>query len=69
MPAVALDAMESPSPLNALGAKGLGEGGTIAAPPAILSAALDALAPFGVRDLQLPLTSQTLWQAIREATA
>ena len=69
MPAVALDAMESPSPLNALGAKGLGEGGTIAAPPAILSAALDALAPFGVRDLQPPLTSQTLWQAIREATA
>ena len=49
---------------NPLGAKGAGEAGTIAAPPAIVSAILDALSPLGVRELQMPLTPERLWRAI-----
>ncbi|HVE49059.1 MAG TPA: xanthine dehydrogenase family protein molybdopterin-binding subunit [Casimicrobiaceae bacterium] len=52
---------------NSLGAKGVGESGCIAAPAAILNAAIDALAPLGVTDLVLPLTSETLWRAIIKA--
>lgn len=58
---------QSPSPMNLLGAKGVGEAGTIGAPAAILNAAIDALAPFGVTDLTLPLTPATLWQALQDA--
>ena len=57
----------APAPTNLLGAKGVGEAGTIGAPPAILAAALDALAPLGVTDLQMPLTPERLWRAIRAA--
>lgn len=60
--------METPSPLNTLGAKGVGEAGTIGAPAAILNAAMDALAPLGVTDLNMPLTANTLWSAIATAT-
>ncbi|MCC6007025.1 MAG: xanthine dehydrogenase family protein [Rhodobacteraceae bacterium] len=67
MPPVSLHKCESATDANALGAKGVGEAGTIAAPAAILNAALDALAPLGVTDLALPLTSETLWRAIRSA--
>lgn len=67
IPPVSLTKIETPSPLNALGAKGVGEAGTIAAPPAILNAALDALGPLGVRDLTMPLTACTLWQAMEDA--
>jgi carbon-monoxide dehydrogenase large subunit len=49
---------------NPLGAKGCGESGTIAAPAAVMSALLDALAPYGVHDLEMPATSQRIWQAI-----
>ena len=57
----------TPSPLNPLGVKGIGEGATIGAPPAIVAAALDALSPLGVTDLAMPLTSETVWRAIRAA--
>ena len=67
VPPVQLSSLHSPSPLNLLGAKGVGEAGTIAAPPAILLAALDALAPLGVTDLDMPLTPQTLWHAMEDA--
>jgi carbon-monoxide dehydrogenase large subunit len=67
MPALEIHKTETPSPMNLLGAKGVGEAGTIAAPPAILSAALDALAPLGVHDLDMPLTPETLWRAITAA--
>lgn len=67
MPPLDLHEMQTPSPANPLGAKGVGEAGTIGAPAAILNAAIDALAPLGVTDLQMPLTSQTLWQAMCEA--
>lgn len=55
----------TPSPLNPLGAKGLGESGTVVATPAIHSAVLDALAPFGVEHLDLPLTPEKIWRALR----
>ena len=54
---------------NPLGAKGCGEAGSIAAPAAIVSAVLDALAPLGVTDLAMPLTPERVWRAIREAKA
>lgn len=47
--------------------RGLGEAGTIGAPAAILNAAIDALSPLGITDLQMPLTSHTLWQAIQRS--
>jgi aerobic carbon-monoxide dehydrogenase large subunit len=49
---------------NPLGAKGCGESGTIAAPAAVISAVLDALAPLGVTDLEMPATPHRIWQAI-----
>ena len=62
IPPLRIDKMHSPSPMNALGAKGLGEAGTIGAPAAILNAACDALD----RDLDMPLTSEKLWRAMQE---
>lgn len=67
MPPITLATMETPSPTNLLGAKGVGEAGTIAAPAAILNAAHDALRPFGVTDLAMPLTANTLWTALHTA--
>lgn len=67
MPAMESHSLISPSPLNLIGAKGLGEAGTIAAPPAIMMAALDALAPLGVTDLDMPMTPCRVWQAINAA--
>jgi carbon-monoxide dehydrogenase large subunit len=52
---------------NPLGAKGCGESGTIAAPAAVMAALLDALAPYGVTDLEMPATPQRIWQAIMQA--
>ena len=52
---------------NPLGAKGCGEAGAIAAPAALVSAALDALAPLGISDLDMPLTSEQVWRRIRAA--
>ena len=69
MPDIRIAATFTPSPNNLLGAKGVGEAGTIGAPAAILNAALDALAPHGVRDLAMPLTSETIWRAIQHADA
>ena len=52
-------------PNNELGVKGIGEGGACAAPAAIANAVLDALRPFGVATLDMPLTSEKVWNAIR----
>jgi len=64
MPPLVIDKTETPSPLNSLGAKGVGEAGTIGAPAAILNAAVDALTPLGITDIDMPLTPGKLWQAI-----
>ena len=58
---------ETPTPRNPLGAKGIGESGTIGSTPAVQNAVIDALAPFGVRHLDMPLTPERVWRAIRDA--
>jgi carbon-monoxide dehydrogenase large subunit len=65
MPDVRQDHLETPSPLNPLGVKGLGEGGTLA-PPAVLAAAVeDALAPLGVEVTRTPLTPIAVWRLLQ----
>jgi carbon-monoxide dehydrogenase large subunit len=59
--------METPTPINALGAKGIGESGTIGVTPAVHNAVLDALAPFGVRELEMPAVGERVWRALQEA--
>jgi carbon-monoxide dehydrogenase large subunit len=63
-PAVTSAFIETRSPFNPLGAKGVGEAGTVATPAAVVNAVIDALAPLGVRDLDMPLTPQRLWRLI-----
>jgi len=58
---------ETPTPLNPLGAKGIGEAGTIGSTPAAQNAVVDALSIFGIRHLDMPLTAERVWQAIRNA--
>jgi aerobic carbon-monoxide dehydrogenase large subunit len=68
LPAIASELDESqPCPHNPLGAKGCGEAGAIAAPAAIVSAMLDALSPFGVAHVDMPLTPEAVWRAIASA--
>jgi len=57
----------TPSPVNPLGVKGAGEAGTIAATPAVVNAAVDALAHLGVRHLDMPLSSERVWRTIQDA--
>jgi carbon-monoxide dehydrogenase large subunit len=57
----------TPSTVNPLGTKGCGEAGAIGSPPAVMNAVLDALAPLGVRDLDMPATPSRVWQAIQSA--
>ncbi len=61
--------VETPNPLNPIGVKGAGEGGTIPAPAAIIAAIEDALSPFGVRFAEMPLTPEKIVAALREAGA
>lgn len=56
---------ETPSPVNQLGVKGIGETGTIAATPAVVNAVIDALKPFGVKELDMPLTPEKIWHVLR----
>jgi carbon-monoxide dehydrogenase large subunit len=65
VPLFDVDAHEVPTRVNPLGAKGVGEAGTVGALPALLNAVNDALAPLGVRHLDMPVTPERVWQAIR----
>jgi carbon-monoxide dehydrogenase large subunit len=67
LPAFERIAMETPTPMNELGAKGIGESGTIGATPAVQNAVVDALAPYGVRHLDMPATPERVWRAIAGA--
>ena len=58
-----------PCKTNPLGIKGCGEAGTIGAPPAVINALLDALAPLGITDLQMPATPRRIWEAMQAAAA
>jgi carbon-monoxide dehydrogenase large subunit len=62
-----MDSTVTPSPSNPMGIKGVGEAGTIGATPAIANAVMDALAPMGVRHLDLPLTPEKIWRSINHA--
>jgi len=59
----------TPSTLNPLGVKGVGEAGTIASTPAVVNAIVDALRPFGVSDVPMPCTPERVWRAINDAQA
>jgi carbon-monoxide dehydrogenase large subunit len=61
------DRTETPSPVNSLGVKGVGEAGTIGATPAVTAAVIDALEPLGVKWLEMPLTPMRVWEAIEQA--
>ena len=67
VPATESYRLETPSPANPLGVKGMGESGTIGVTPAVVNAVMDALAPYGVRHLDMPLTPEKVWTAIRQA--
>ena len=58
---------ETPTPLNPLGAKGIGEAATIGSTPAVQNAVIDALAHLGVRHIDMPCTPERVWEAIRAA--
>jgi carbon-monoxide dehydrogenase large subunit len=62
-----LDKTVTPSPRNPLGAKGLGEAGCIGLPPAVVNAVVDALAPFGCRQIDMPITAEKVWRVIQLA--
>ncbi len=60
LPAMQLALAPSPSQVNPLGIKGVGENGCLAAPPAVINAILDALRPLGVTDIPVPATAETV---------
>ena len=66
-PNLELGMTETPTTVNPLGVKGIGETGTIASTPAVYNAVMDALAPFDVGKLDMPLTPERVWRAIRDA--
>ena len=65
LPAFELDHTVTPTPYNPLGAKGVGEAGSIGAPPAVVNAVLDALAEHGLTQLDMPLTPERIWRALQ----
>lgn len=67
LPLFRTDRLVNPAPSNPLGAKGAGEAGCIGAPPAVVNAVLDALAPFGVTEIDMPLRPATVWATLRRA--
>jgi aerobic carbon-monoxide dehydrogenase large subunit len=67
LPALVTVPLETPTDRNPLGAKGVGEGGTIGAGPAVQNAVIDALAHLGVRHIDMPVSPERVWRAIREA--
>ena len=67
MPSFELDRTVTPSPVNSLGAKGVGEAGTIAASAAATNAVIDALRPLGVNYINMPLSPMRVWEAIQES--
>ena len=68
-PRFEVERTETPSDVNPLGVKGAGETGTIASTPAVVNAVMDALAPLGVRHVDMPLTPERVWRTIKQAQA
>ena len=67
MPSVRVVHMETPTPVNLIGAKGIGESGTIGSTPALQSAVIDALAHLNVRHIDMPTTAEKVWAAVQSA--
>jgi carbon-monoxide dehydrogenase large subunit len=67
LPSFETERTQTPTPRNPLGAKGIGESGTIGATPAVWNAVVDALGHLGVRTIDMPATPQRVWQAIAGA--
>ena len=67
LPSFETDRTVTPSPVNPIGVKGVGEAGAIASTAAVANAVNDALKPFGIRHLDMPLTPQTVWKAMQAA--
>ena len=67
VPEIAVGRSETPSTTNELGVKGVGETGTIASPPAVVNAVIDALSPLGVTDIGRPMSPELVWRTIRDA--
>jgi carbon-monoxide dehydrogenase large subunit len=66
LPDFVTDRTETPSTSNPLGVKGVGEAGTIASPPAVVNAIVDALRPYGVTEVPMPCTPERVWRALQE---
>jgi carbon-monoxide dehydrogenase large subunit len=66
-PPFEVERTETPTDVNPLGVKGAGETGTIASTPAVVNAVMDALAPLGISHLDMPLTPERVWRAMRDA--
>ncbi|MCB0596514.1 MAG: xanthine dehydrogenase family protein molybdopterin-binding subunit [Lewinellaceae bacterium] len=64
LPSFEIDRQVTPCPHNPLGVKGAGEAGTIGSTPAVVNAVMDALSPFGIKNLEMPLTSERVWRAM-----
>jgi aerobic carbon-monoxide dehydrogenase large subunit len=67
LPGIDTESTVTPSPTNPMGVKGVGEAGTIASTPAVMNAVVDALAPFGITELDMPASPQRVWAAIQNA--
>jgi carbon-monoxide dehydrogenase large subunit len=69
LPSFVTDQTVTPTPMNPLGAKGIGEAATIGSTPAVVNAVVDALRPFGVRHLDMPLRPERVWRAMQDGRA
>ena len=69
LPTFETERTQTPTPRNPLGAKGIGEAGAIGATPAVWNAVVDALSPYGVKNIDMPATPQRVWQALSAATS
>lgn len=67
LPMFEIDRTVTPSPVNPLGIKGAGEAGAIASPVAVVNSVMDALSPFGITHIDMPLTPAKVWQAVHDA--
>jgi carbon-monoxide dehydrogenase large subunit len=67
LPAFETNRTETPTPLNPLGVKGIGEAATIGSTPAVVNAVIDALSHQGIRHLDMPLTAEKVWRAVQAA--
>jgi carbon-monoxide dehydrogenase large subunit len=68
LPSFELVRMETPTPVNPMGVKGIGEAGTIGATPAVQNAVCNAVAHLGVKHIDMPLSPERVWQAIQDAS-